>query len=104
VGVAAEEKRDMEKSKYRVVDPDELPDADQALQEHIQFRRDVRYLAATYDDLLASYSGKWVGIYREQLVAIADTAEELIAALDAAGVSRAEAIIEHLDRETIWVL
>ena len=71
----------------------EAPAADQedpAAQERTwdAVLRSAKFMSAHYQEFSRQYPGQWVGVYREELVAVAPTLQELLEQGEAKGVSR----------------
>ena len=51
-------------------------------------RRSREFMAAHYRELFQQYPDQWVGVYLEEVVAVASTHQELLAQVDALGIPR----------------
>ena len=51
-------------------------------------RRSIEFMAAHYHELFRQYPDQWVGVYREEVVAVAPTLPELLEKGEAKGVPR----------------
>ena len=51
-------------------------------------RRSREFMAAHYHELFQQYPDQWVGVYLEEVVAVAPTHQELLAHVDALGIPR----------------
>ena len=65
-----------------------------------QFEEDLRRFSSERDTLIKEHEGKWVGIYRGQVI-IKDTPEELAVAMQEQAIPRAHAVMEYLSNDTI---
>ena len=50
--------------------------------------RSGEFMSAHYQEFFQKYPGQWVGVYREELVAVAPTFRDLVEQGEAKGVSR----------------
>ena len=74
-----------------------LPNHGQEVEDQKRFHRDIQYLGAMYEQLLAEHPREWIAVYDGRVVAVTDGPEQLVEALDTAGVARAEAVVHYLD-------
>jgi hypothetical protein len=61
--------------------------------------RDVQYYEAHFQELLARYPNQWIAILDQNVVGASDDAFELMAQLEARGVSTNRVLRRHMARE-----
>ena len=81
---------DQEKRKAFLADALSTDPAAQAAraQRWEEGRRSCEFMVAHYHELFQQYPDQWVGVYLEEVVAVAPTHQELLAQVDALGIPR----------------
>lgn len=52
-----------------------------------------------FDDLIASYEGKWLALHDREVQAVADTLDALLSMLDERGIPREHCYIRRVERD-----
>ena len=63
------------------------------------FTESARILSNAYPHLIDQYPDMWIAVTRGSVRAHADTFDEVLAKIDAAGIPRSEVIIRLIERE-----
>ncbi len=63
------------------------------------FGETARLLSSDGARLAEMYSGKWIGLHTGAVRATGDSIEEVLAALDAGGWSRQEAVVRFMEKD-----
>lgn len=61
------------------------------------FTRSADWLSSQHDRLVNEHSQQWVAVYDGELRCSANTLDDLIAAIEAAGLPRGEVVIGHIE-------
>ena len=69
-----------------------------------QSRKDVDFLNAHRSDWVSEHPDKWVAVFEEQIVGLADTFEGVIQAAEAKGAPRARVVIEFLAKDPMAMI
>ncbi len=64
-----------------------------------EFSNRVQVFECKRAELTAQYPNKWIAMYNEDIVAVADSLQDLLSRMDDRGVPRKEAIVEYMDTE-----
>lgn len=76
-----------------------------SLKRMREYNADVKYADAHRDELRRLYPDQWVGIRHKTVLAHADTAEEVVQALDEAGEDASVTVLHHASvEEPRWIL
>lgn len=76
-----------------------------ATRRRREFEADCKYADAHREELRRLYPDQWVGIRHKTVLAHADTAEEVVRALDEAGEDASVAVLHHARvEEPRWIL
>ena len=61
-----------------------------------EFNRNIKFLTLNYESLLNAYPDQWVAVYRESVIAKADSQKDLLANLDELQVRKKSEVTEFL--------
>jgi hypothetical protein len=61
-----------------------------------RFREDALYVDRHRDEFLGSYAHRWVAVYQQQVVAVAEELDELFRQIDGKGVPRRRVYVEYV--------
>ena len=76
-----------------------------AIRRGREYEADCKYADAHREELRQRYPDQWVGIRHETVLAHADTAEEVVQALDEAGEDASVTVLHHASSEEArWIL
>lgn len=76
-----------------------------AIRRGREYEADRKYANAHREELKRLYPNQWVGIRHKTVLAHADTAEEVIRALDEAGEDASVTVLHHASvEEPRWIL
>lgn len=78
---------------------EEMGGASRIHEEIIAFSDRVERLDAKWKNLIKKYPDKWVAMADSEIIAIADTLEDVLREIDKRGVQRAEVVVEFLDTD-----
>ena len=80
-----QEKRKVARAEAPAADQESPAVRDPMLEESL---RSAKFMSAHYQEFSRQYPGQWVGVYREELVAVAPTHREALEQGEAKGISR----------------
>jgi hypothetical protein len=78
---------------------DKLGDPKQALKHKARQDRDIRYLLSHMDGWRSEHPNRWIAVYNENLVAVADSQARLLRQLATKRISLREALIDFVTEQ-----
>lgn len=77
----------------------QLGPPEQSRKDQQRFESDLNYLLSRRDEWRDKYPNRWIAIYQEKLVAVADTGERLLGELRRQGLPVERVIIDFVTEE-----
>lgn len=67
-----------------------------ALKAQERLNNDIAFLLANLDEWRTKYPNRWVAVYEDELVAVADTSERLLEEIERKGVPVRKAVVDFI--------
>ena len=89
----------------KLLDPISNPQDRRLIGQYlIQSRKDVDFLNAHWSDWVTKHPDKWVAVFEEEIVGLANTFDEVIRAAEARGAPKGRIIVEFLATDPITMI
>ena len=70
----------------------------------VQSSKDINFLNARRTDWVAEHPDRWVAVFEEKIVGLADTFDEVVKTAEANGAPRARVVIEFLAKDPMAMI